>query len=379
MAMIRPLIVDDSVVVRQVLTRLLSDSPEIEVVGSAANGQIGLRKLEALSPNVVILDIHMPIMNGLEMLEQLRVERPDIPVLLFCSLDECHEVAAEAMRLGASDFLAKPRGMDRDLSGPDGLLEKLRNKLRALIGMGTLPSAALSSAAAATAPQPQPPPPRPRPGRTVRPQLVPSIITIGVSTGGPKALEQVIPQLPADLPVPVVIVQHMPPMFTKLLAERLDARSALSVGEGYEGAPVEPGRVWIAPGGYHMEVTGGRGDTRLHLHEGPLENSCRPAVDVLFRSVVDLYGGNTLGVILTGMGQDGLRGSEVIYEAGGRIIAQDEATSTVWGMPGAVTRAGLADRILPLDRVWTEIVTLVRGRPKQPPAVTQPRTGELGC
>ncbi|MEO1268566.1 MAG: CheB methylesterase domain-containing protein, partial [Myxococcota bacterium] len=210
--------------------------------------------------------------------------------------------------------------------------------------------------------------------RLIRP---PNIIAIGVSTGGPKALEQVIPNLPANLPIPIVVVQHMPPMFTELLAERLNAQSKLAVGEGYEGAPLEAGQVWIAPGGYHMEVEGSRSNARLRLHEGPMENSCRPAVDVLFRSVVHVYGGHALGVILTGMGQDGLRGSEVLHKAGGRIIAQDEATSTVWGMPGAVARAGLADRIVPIDQVWTEIVTLVRAQ-RHESTSTESWTGTLG-
>ena len=187
------------------------------------------------------------------------------------------------------------------------------------------------------------------------------VIAIGVSTGGPNALAEITAALPRDLPVPIMIVQHMPPMFTKLLADRLNARSGLHILEGTQGAVLEPGLAYVAPGGYHMEVR--RRGTRVvvNLNQDAPEHSCRPAADVLFRSVASVYGNRALGVVLTGMGSDGLRGCEQIHEAGGRVLAQDEATSVVWGMPGYVTEAGLAERVLPLEAIATELCRRAAG------------------
>jgi two-component system chemotaxis response regulator CheB len=187
-------------------------------------------------------------------------------------------------------------------------------------------------------------------------------VVLGTSTGGPNALAQVFSRLPADLPVPVLIVQHMPPMFTRLLAERLSAEYLVPVQEGVSGTMVQPGRAWIAPGDHHMIVVRDGGQVRLLVHQDPPENSCRPAVDVLLRSVATTYGPDSLTVIMTGMGQDGLRGCQAIREVGGQIVVQDEATSVVWGMPGYVARAGLADRVLPLALIGDEIVRRVRSR-----------------
>jgi two-component system, chemotaxis family, protein-glutamate methylesterase/glutaminase len=192
------------------------------------------------------------------------------------------------------------------------------------------------------------------------------VVAIGVSTGGPNALADVVGRLPADFPVPLVIVQHMPPMFTRLLAERMSAQFPIRVQEGSSGSVLQPGQAWIAPGDHHMIVVRDGLHARLLLHQDPPENSCRPAVDVLFRSVAKTFGPHSLAVILTGMGQDGLRGCEAVREAGGQILAQDEATSVVWGMPGAVARAGLADRVLPLSRIADEILSRV-----QPKRVSQ--------
>jgi two-component system chemotaxis response regulator CheB len=181
------------------------------------------------------------------------------------------------------------------------------------------------------------------------------VVAIGVSTGGPTALAEVLPRIAADFPVPIVIVQHMPPLFTKLLADRLDKRCSLRVEEGRPGAVLLPGTIWIAPGDWHMTVERASGSVVLRTHQGAQENSCRPAVDVLFRSVASVYGPRVLAVVLTGMGQDGLRGCEHVREAGGQVIVQDQATSVVWGMPGYVAEAGLAHRVLPLDGIAAEI------------------------
>jgi two-component system chemotaxis response regulator CheB len=200
----------------------------------------------------------------------------------------------------------------------------------------------------------------------------PAIVAIGVSTGGPNALAAMLPALPGDLPVPVVIVQHMPPMFTRLLAERLHAQSKLKVVEGQAGMALQAGTVYIAPGDFHMEVQASGASVLVRLVQTPPENSCRPAVDVLFRSVARAYGPRVLAIILTGMGQDGLRGCETIHEAGGRVVVQDEATSIVWGMPGFVARAGLAEKVLPLDTIAAEIVRRA-GAPPVPGATPAAR------
>ena len=203
-----------------------------------------------------------------------------------------------------------------------------------------------------------------------------AVVAIGVSTGGPNALSVLLPGLVRPFPVPVLLVQHMPPLFTRLLADRLSSVSARSVREAYAGAVVRPSEVWVAPGGYHMEVRREDGTVKLWTHQGPPENSCRPAVDVLFRSVAQTFGSGSVAVVLTGMGQDGLRGCEHIREAGGRILVQDEGSSVVWGMPGAVAQAGLADRILPLSQLSAEINRLAGVEPKADE--TRGREGVLG-
>jgi len=203
---------------------------------------------------------------------------------------------------------------------------------------------------------PEPAKPAVARGRAERPDL----LLIGVSTGGPNALAELVPALPADLPVPVLIVQHMPPLFTKALAERLDQRSRLKIMEATDGAVASAGEVWIAPGDYHMTVEARGGKFVLRLNQAAAENGCRPAVDVLFRSAASAVGGRALVVMLTGMGQDGLKGSEPLVAAGAQLLAQDEASSVVWGMPGAVTRAGLASKVLPLSQMAGEITRLLR-------------------
>jgi two-component system chemotaxis response regulator CheB len=210
----------------------------------------------------------------------------------------------------------------------------------------------------AAAPAPAPPPGRERAGRGSRRA---EVVAIGISTGGPNALASLLARLPADCPAPVLIVQHMPPMFTRLLALRLDAGSALDVREAVSGQVARPGQALLAPGDWHLAVERHGDEVRVVTHQEPPENSCRPAADVLFRSAARAFGAAALGVVMTGMGQDGLRGSREIHQAGGRLLAQDEESSVVWGMPGAVVRAGLADRVLPLDQLAAEIVRRVRG------------------
>jgi two-component system chemotaxis response regulator CheB len=354
------LVVDDSVVIRRLITQALQAEADIEVVGTASNGKLALAKLEQLRPDLVTLDIEMPEMDGLATLPPLRASHPRLPVIMFSTLTERGAAATlEALSLGASDYVTKPS----NTGSMDVALQRIRDdlapKIRALVpGIGPGRSTAVPVPAAPRAAAPTVVPTRTH----TMPAPLPQALVIGVSTGGPTALAELIPRLPADLGVPVLVCQHMPPVFTRLLAERLDAKSPLHVQEAADGDQLRPGGVWIAPGGLHMVVRRAPGGTAtVGTNSEPPENSCRPAVDPLLRSAVAAWGSGVLAVILTGMGQDGLRGCEAVAEAGGRILVQDEATSVVWGMPGYVAKAGLADRALPLDELAVEITRRVAG------------------
>jgi two-component system chemotaxis response regulator CheB len=350
MPKIRVLIVDDAVVVRRMLTDVLAQDPGIEVAGAAANGQIAVAKLDQVNPDVVILDVEMPEMDGLQTLKAIRQRRPTLPVIMFSALTERGALTTlDALSLGATDYITKPANVGNAATACQRVRDDLVPRIKALCpGKGT----------PAAAPIPRQPVVRRSGPAAAAPEV--EIVTIGVSTGGPNALATLIPKLPRDFPVPIVIVQHMPPLFTKFLADRLTALGEMTVHEGRAGAVLTPGSAWIAPGDWHMTVErSGRGAV-LGTHQGPPENSCRPAVDVLFRSVVAAYGSRVLAVVLTGMGQDGFRGCELIHEAGGQIIVQDEATSVVWGMPGYVAQAGLAERVLPLDQIAADMLRRTR-------------------
>jgi two-component system chemotaxis response regulator CheB len=366
MAKIRVMIVDDAVVVRRMLTDVLSSDPNIEVAGTAANGRIALSKMTQINPDLVIMDVEMPEMDGLQTLAELRKTYTRLPVIMFSTLTQRGATATlDALSLGANDYVTKPANVGSVAIAMQRIRDQLIPKIKSLCGRPTLaslaasrPAAPPSAAARPSAASPPraltaPPPPAPLGGRV-------DVIAIGVSTGGPNALAAVLPTLPRDLAVPVLITQHMPPIFTRLLAERLRGQCAIPVKEGEEGDEVRPGHAYIAPGDYHMEAVREGTSVRLRLNQGPPENSCRPAVDPMFRSIVAVYGGGTLGVIMTGMGQDGLRGCEHVREAGGQVLVQDEASSVVWGMPGIVARQGLAHGVFALDDLGPEIVRAVR-------------------
>jgi two-component system chemotaxis response regulator CheB len=346
---IRVLVVDDSVVIRRLVTQALSEDPMLEVVGSVSNGVLGLAKIAQANPDVVTLDVEMPEMDGLEMLRRMGSEhRPR--VVMFSTLTERGAAATmDALALGADDYVTKAANggsLDRSLNS---LREELIPKVKQFF---VLPQQgpAQPQPRPATASATRPAFPRPMGGHA-------KILAIGVSTGGTTALGAIIPQVPADFPLPILIVQHMPPLFTRLLAERLQASTRLKVEEAVEGSAVIAGTVLIAPGDYHMRVRiNGKNTAVIALDQAPPENSCRPAVDVLFRSVGETFGGSAIGAILTGMGQDGLRGAQTLKATGAFVIAQDEASSVVWGMPGSVVNAGLADSVVPLDRVIPEIL-----------------------
>jgi two-component system chemotaxis response regulator CheB len=361
---LRILAADDSAVMRSAFWKLfllhtekrLSDLPRMELCGVARDGVECLEQVKQLSPDVLILDLEMPKLNGLEVLDRLRAERPELPVIM-CSAYTEHGARStlEALAHGASDYVMKPAGQRDFDSAMLSLSQQLLPRIAAL-AKGTRRREGKETGAAAYEDQQGV-----SAGRVA--EKVPStieIVVIGLSTGGPAALEQLLPRLPKDFPVPVLIVQHMPRLFTCALAERLDRCCSLRVEQAYDNATIRPGTVWLAPGDAHMEVAprramAGDGDpsagarsSRVRLHQDEPLNHCRPSVDYLFFSAARMYGAGTLAVVMTGMGADGLNGARAVYEGGGVVMAQDEATSAVWGMPGRVSQAGFASATLPL-------------------------------
>lgn len=352
MRKIRVLVVDDSTVIRRLLSDTLTEDVEIEIAGTAPNGKIALAKLTQINPDVVTLDMEMPEMDGIETLVELRKTHPKLPVIMFSTLTQRGaEATLDALAKGANDYVTKPANVGSVSSAMNNVRMELIPKIKGFCRWyADEKKAKISSPVARLAP------PNDRPTSLAKSRV--DIVAIGVSTGGPNALAEVLPAIPANFDVPIVIVQHMPPIFTKHLANRLNQNCALEVVEGEPGQVLERGRVYIAPGDFHMTLKRQGPKVVLEMNQQPPENSCRPAVDVLFRSVAEVYGGNVLATVLTGMGQDGLRGCEVVRDAGGSIIAQDEATSVVWGMPGAVAGQGLASKILPLTKIADEIIFL---------------------
>jgi len=353
---VRILVVDDSVVVRRMLSDSLSADPQLEVVGSAANGNIALARIPQLNPDIVVLDVEMPELDGLETLKRIRQTHLFLPVIMFSTLTQRGAAATlDALSLGANDYVTKPANVGGVQQALEHIRAELIPKIKVFGRKGTRSDFATARRLAPTATSGSKSMAAPR-----RPSGSVEIVAIGVSTGGPNALNELVPTFPADFSVPLLIVQHMPPVFTKLLADRLHSKSQIQVEEGAPDQAVEAGRAFIAPGNFHMIVQKVDQTVRIKTNQEPPENSCRPAVDVLFRSVAQTYGACALGVVMTGMGQDGLRGCEEIRKAGGQVFVQDEATSVVWGMPGYVANAGLADQILPLNELGSEIVRKVR-------------------
>ncbi|HTW46538.1 MAG TPA: chemotaxis response regulator protein-glutamate methylesterase [Acidobacteriaceae bacterium] len=339
---IRVLAVDDSAVVRGILRMVFDRSPEIEVAATASNGEEGLADFDRVHPDVVLLDIEMPGMNGLEALSAIRRRDRRVPVIMCSTLtSRGAQITLDALLRGATDYVTKPAAQSGVRQAVETLGGDLIPKILALFA--------------------EPPPiaaePRSAPALPPATSAVPRLVAVGVSTGGPAALEKLLPALPSSFPLPVLVVQHMPQLFTRLLAERLNSLCALSVREAADGERAEAGTVVIARGDWHMELTR---DFRLCLNQDAPENFCRPSVDALFRSAAQMAAGRVLGVVLTGMGSDGLAGSRAIRTAGGTVLAQDAASSVIWGMPGAVAGAGLASRILPLDAMAGEILRCAR-------------------
>jgi len=353
----RILIVDDSAVMRSVLRSVISSDSALEVAGAAADGESALGILGSLQPDLIVLDVEMPVMDGLATLRNLRETGNRLPVIMCSSLTtRGARVTIDALAGGASDYVTKPSSTAGASAAASILAKDLLPRIHALATR--LPEPSLRAASA-----PMPDPARPDGFAT---RCDPEVIAIGASTGGPAALDALLPALPSTFPIPVLVVQHMPELFTRQLAARLAQHCGLRVLEAAEGDPMAPGTIYIARGNWHLEVRAsvrGQALPTLQLTQSPEVNHCRPAVDVLFSSAVKVYGAGVIAVVLTGMGSDGLSGAREVRNAGGIVLAQDQATSTVWGMPGAVAGAGLAHHVLSLDAIAPEILTLVRKCP----------------
>lgn len=373
-AKIRAMVVDDSVVIRRLVSDVLAGDPEIEVVGTAVNGKNALDKIPLLKPDVLTLDVEMPIMDGLQTLVEVRKTYKKLPIIMFSTLTERGAGATlDALERGASDYVTKPANVGSLSESMEAVRSQLIPKIKSLTGR--VPPQRMARPAFGGGPGgpggpaghggPGGPAGAGRPGapagtsaplKPAAPGTRVDVVAIGVSTGGPDALTTVVSSLPVNFPVPIVVTQHMPPVFTALFAQRLNAKTPLEVSEAVTGDVLKPGRVLIAPGDWHMRFQQKAAGTVAVLDQGPQENYCRPAVDPMFRSISDLHAGHVLSVIMTGMGGDGHRGAEHVIRAGGSLIVQDEATSVVWGMPGAAVHAGLPCDIVPLPRL-AEVIT----------------------
>jgi len=338
---IRVLVVDDSVVVRKLVTDSLSADPQIEVVGTAPNGKVALARVDEYGPDLVTMDIEMPVMDGIETVRALRKAGHKMPIIMFSTLTERGAAATlDALAAGASDYVTKPSNTGSLAASMSQVERELIPRVKALVGRRRAFTPVPAQAAARLV------------GRVpVRPEPAPASVRallIGSSTGGPEALSRVFGDLGKPLPVPVLIVQHMPPVFTGQLAARLDRLGPTTVVEATRGQMIAPGHAYVAPGNYHMVLRRTAAGFATELNQDPLVSYTRPSVDVLFRSAVAVYAGAVLGVILTGMGSDGRTGCQDVISAGGTVYVQDEASSVVWGMPGAVAQAGLAHRVVPI-------------------------------
>jgi two-component system, chemotaxis family, protein-glutamate methylesterase/glutaminase len=368
---IRVLVVDDSAVVRKVMCDGLAPDAALTVVGTAANGRIALAKIPLLHPDIVTLDVEMPEMDGIEALTEIRKLYPKLPVIMFSTVTERGAaITLDALALGASDYVTKPSNTGSLEATLRRLRAELIPKIKALCAARrSLPAAPSSAAATASSA-------RAASKQTAREFGRVDVLAIGTSTGGPNALADLLPAIPANFPVPIVIVQHMPALFTRLLAGRLNQKSGLNVREGVGGEVLKPGDAWIAPGDFHMTVEKKGATVVLVLNQSAPESYCRPAVDPMFRSVANAFGASALAVVLTGMGSDGTSGAQLIHEKGGQVLVQDQASSIVWGMPGQVAAAGLADGTFALKSMAAEICRRVALKRSSPSGAARPSAAE---
>ncbi len=357
---IRVLIVDDSAVIRGLISKSLESESEIVVAGTAMNGERALRWMDSHPVDVVILDVEMPVMDGLTALQKIQEEFPKVPVIMASGLtSKGAETTVKALSLGAVGCIAKPQ--------TGSAAESIRVLASELVTMIKAVSSKKTTNNSISANKIQthstPPIPQPHPSTSGKSLFSknfkfykqPEVLVIGTSTGGPRALAELLPQIPVDFPIPILIVQHMPSGFTEILASHIQKDSGRTTVVATHNQPLESHMTYVAPGGSHLLIGENNGQKVTLISEAPPEHFCRPSVNPLFRSAAAHYGNSTLAVMLTGMGEDGIEGSHEIARAGGTIIAQDEATSVVWGMPAAVVHAGLADKVLPLSQIAVEI------------------------
>ena len=362
---LRVMVVDDSVVIRGLISRWIDAEPDMTVVGSLRTGLDAVNQVERINPDVAVLDIEMPELDGIEALPQLLAKKRNLIVIMASTLTRRNaEISFKAMSLGAADYIPKPEST-REISAADVFKHDLLQKIRHLgLKVRRLKSAAAPSIVpVAVAPKPLAP-------VAAMAQLVkrpfspimPRVLLIGSSTGGPQALMTLVAEIGAVIDrVPVLITQHMPPTFTTILAEHLARAAKRPAREGVDGETVKAGQIYLAPGGKHMRVVKQGTNITIALDDGPAVNFCKPAVDPLFNSAIDVWQSGILAVVLTGMGSDGMRGGKDIVAAGGNVIAQDEATSVVWGMPGAAAHAGICSAILPLNQIAPKLVRIFSG------------------
>lgn len=352
---LRVLVVDDTAIYRKIVSDILRELPGVEVVGTAVDGKIALEKIRELKPDVVTLDLEMPVLSGVEVLRQLRREQSTASAIMLSAFtSEGAAATTEALRLGAFDFVLKPTGSNAAESNA-----VLRTRLSDRIG-AFVASRATGTAPVKAAPCVDPPVNRRTVAVPANPSVLrPEIVVLGISTGGPEALNKLLPHLPGDLATPILIVQHMPPLFTKSLADDLNHRCKLHVMEACEGQVAKAGEVLIAPGGKQMKIERSDFGPIIRITDDPPENSCRPSVDYLFRSAAHHYGGAVLTLIMTGMGSDGALGCRLLKRKGAQIIAQNKETCVVFGMPSLPVEEGLVDVVAPLDEIAREIVARV--------------------
>jgi two-component system, chemotaxis family, protein-glutamate methylesterase/glutaminase len=401
---IRVMIADDSSVTRKILTAAISLDVDLEIIAAAHNGDEAVNYCRGLKPDVILMDVEMPQLTGIEALREIRKFNPQVPIIMFSTLTvRGGEATLDALQAGATDYVAKPTGVghvDKAISYLQAeVVPKLklwgkrsRNVQESAVviprrsagspavdlkanpgttsggkpAVTTSPVTASTTSASHTAEatpvaSASAPTVPVRSASSDRKRNPVTVLGIGSSTGGPNALAELISRLPASINVPVLITQHMPPIFTQLLAERLDRCSKLTVREGFDGAIVKAGEVWVAPGDHHMVVVREGTSVVIRTNKGAPENSCRPAVDVMFRSLAQVYGAGTLAVVLTGMGKDGTAGCQVLSQMGAYIMVQDEPSSVVWGMPRAVAEAGFADAVIPLNEMHSAVITRICG------------------
>jgi two-component system chemotaxis response regulator CheB len=362
------MVVDDSVVIRGLISRWIASEPDMVVAASLRTGLDAVNQLERIDPDVAVLDIEMPELDGISALPRLLAKKRNLIIIMASTLTRRNaEISFKALSLGASDYIPKPEST-REVTAADTFHHDLIQKIRSLgakvrrSAPAASPTPALDRAREQLA--------RPAPSPVAQPQLMrrafslqaPRVLLIGSSTGGPQALMALVTELgPVIDRFPVLITQHMPPTFTTILAEHLGRASHRPAHEGVDGEIVKAGKIYLAPGGRHMRVVRHGTDVAIALDDGPPVNFCKPAVDPLFTSAIDVWQAGVLAVVLTGMGSDGMRGGKEIVAAGGSVIAQDEASSVVWGMPGAAANAGICAAILPLNQIGSKLIRVFAG------------------